>query len=51
MNTLGCVGYGFSFVITILLLVAIFAFSYNTQIEKEYFENFLKLDKQLKNII
>ncbi len=42
-------GYCFGFVITILLIVAIFSFNYNTSVENEYFENFLELDSILKN--
>ena len=41
-------GYGFGIIITILLLAAIFSFSYNTEIENEYFQNYLELDSQLK---
>ena len=37
-------------VITILLIVAIFSFNYNSSVEKEYFENFLELDNQIKNL-
>ena len=44
------VGYCFGLVITILLIVAIFSFNYNSSVEKEYFDNFLKLDNELKNI-
>jgi len=43
------VGYCFGLVITILLIVAIFSFNYNSSVEKEYFENFLELDNQIKN--
>jgi nicotinamide riboside transporter PnuC len=43
------VGYCFGLVITILLIVAIFSFNYNTSVENEYFENFLELDSMLKN--
>lgn len=43
-------GYCFGLIITILLIVVIFSFSYNTSVEKEYFDNFVKLDKELKNI-
>jgi hypothetical protein len=44
------VGYCFGVVITILLIVAIFSFNYNSSVEKEYFENFLELNNQLKNL-
>ena len=44
------VGYCFGLVITILLIVAIFSFNYNSSVEKEYFENFLELDNQLKSL-
>jgi len=44
------VGYCFGLVITILLIVAIFSFNYNSSVEKEYFENFLELNNQLKNL-
>jgi hypothetical protein len=44
------VGYCFGLVITILLIVAIFSFNYNSSVEKEYFDNFLKLDNELKNL-
>jgi hypothetical protein len=50
MNIKDYAGYSFGVIITILLMVAIFAFSYNTQIEQEYFENFLRLDKELQNM-
>lgn len=43
------VAYCFGLVITILLIVAIFSFNYNTSVETEYFENFLELDSMLKN--
>jgi hypothetical protein len=42
------VGYCFGLVITILLIVAIFSFNYNSSVEKEYFNNFLQLDNELK---
>jgi hypothetical protein len=42
-------GYCFGLVITILLIVAIFSFNYNTSVENEYFENFLEFDNILKN--
>ena len=41
-------GYCFGMIISILLIVAIF--NYNTSVEKEYFENFLALDEQIKSI-
>ncbi len=44
------VGYCFGMVITILLIVAIFSFNYNSSVEKEYFDNFIHLDNQLKNL-
>jgi hypothetical protein len=44
------VGYCFGLVITILLIVAIFSFNYNSSVEKEYFQNFLELDNQIKNL-
>jgi hypothetical protein len=44
------VGYCFGLVITILLIAAIFSFNYNSSVEKEYFENFLVLDNQLKSL-
>ena len=44
------VGYCFGLIITILLIVAIFSFNYNSSVEKEYFDNFLKLDNELKNL-
>ena len=44
------VGYCFGLVITILLIVAIFSFNYNSSVEKEYFDNFIQLDNQLKNL-
>jgi nicotinamide riboside transporter PnuC len=43
-------GYCFGMIISILLIVAIFSFNYNTSVEKEYFENFLALDEQIKSI-
>jgi hypothetical protein len=45
------VGYCFGLVITILLIVAIFSFNYNSSVEKEYFENFLELDKEINNLV
>jgi hypothetical protein len=44
------VGYCFGLVITILLIAAIFSFNYNSSVEKEYFENFLALDQEIKNL-
>lgn len=43
------IGYCFGLVITILLIVAIFSFNYNSSVEKEYFENFLVLDEEVKS--
>jgi hypothetical protein len=45
------VGYCFGLVITILLIVAIFSFNYNSSVEKEYFENFLALDEEINNLV
>ena len=45
------VGYCFGLVITILLIVAIFSFNYNTSVEKEYFENFLTLNQEINNLV
>lgn len=42
MNKLEMASYGFGLTIIILLIVAIFAFSYNSSIEKEYFSNYVK---------
>lgn len=47
MNAQEYAGYGFGIVITILLLTAIFSFSYNTNIENEYFNNYLDIQQQL----
>jgi len=44
------VGYCFGLIITILLIVAIFSFNYNSSVEKEYFENFLKINNEIKNL-
>jgi hypothetical protein len=44
------VGYCFGLVITILIIAAIFSFNYNSSVENEYFENFLELDHQIKNL-
>ncbi len=44
------VGYCFGLVITILLIVAIFSFNYNSSVEKEYFDNFLALDEQINSL-
>lgn len=44
------VGYCFGLVIIILLIAAIFSFHYNSSVEKEYFDNFIELDKQIKNL-
>jgi len=43
-------GYCFGMIISILLIVAIFSFNYNSSVEKEYFDNFLKLDNEIKNL-
>lgn len=43
-------GYCFGLVITILLIVTIFSFNYNSSVEKEYFDNFLHMDNQIKNL-
>jgi hypothetical protein len=43
-------GYCFGIIITILLIAAIFSFNYNSSVEKEYFDNFIKLDNEIKNI-
>jgi hypothetical protein len=43
-------GYCFGMIISILLIVAIFSFNYNCSVEKEYFDNFLKLDNEIKNL-
>ena len=43
------VGYCFGLIITILLIVAIFSFNYNSSVEKEYFDNFLQLDKEIRD--
>jgi len=43
------VGYCFGLIITILLIVAIFSFNYNSSVEKEYFDNFIRLDKEIKS--
>jgi len=40
----------FGLVIIILLIAAIFSFHYNSSVEKEYFENFLEIDNQIKNL-
>ena len=45
------IGYCFGLVITILLIVAIFSFNYNSSVEKEYFENFLALDEEINNLV
>lgn len=50
MNTSQCVGYGFGAIITILLIAAIFSFNYHSEIEQEYFTNYLKLDQELRSI-
>jgi hypothetical protein len=44
------IAYCFGLVITILLIVAIFSFNYNSSVEKEYFDNFLSLDQEIKNL-
>lgn len=44
------VSYCFGLVITILLIAAIFSFNYNSSVEKEYFDNFLVLDQEIKNL-
>jgi hypothetical protein len=45
------VGYCFGLVITILLIVAIFSFNYNSSVEKEYFENFLALEEEINQLV
>ena len=47
MNSQQYAGYGFGLIITILLLAAIFSFSYNTEVENEYFQNALELNEQI----
>jgi len=41
------VGYCFGVIITILLIVTIFSFNYNSSVEKEYFDNFIKLNEEI----
>jgi hypothetical protein len=43
------VGYCFGLIITILLIVAIFSFNYNSSVEKEYFDNFIRLNEEIKS--
>ncbi len=43
------VGYGFAFILIILLLTAIFSYRYNSEVEMEYFSNYVALDDILKN--
>jgi hypothetical protein len=43
-------GYCFGIIITILLIAAIFSFNYNSSVEQEYFDNFVKLDNEIKNL-
>jgi hypothetical protein len=43
------VGYGFAFIIIILLLTAIFSYRYNSEVEMEYFSNYVAIDDMLKN--
>jgi len=45
------IGYCFGLVITILLIVAIFSFNYNSSVEKEYFENFLALEEEINHLV
>lgn len=47
MNNLNYIGYGFGLTVTILLLATIFAFNYHSSIEKEYFSNYIKLNKEI----
>lgn len=49
MNAQHYAGYGFGVIITILLLATIFSFSYHTEVENEYFKNYLELDSQINN--
>ena len=44
------IGYCFGLIITILVIVLVFTFNYNTSVEREYFENFLEVDSQIKNL-
>ena len=34
----------------ILIIITIFVYSYNDDIEKEYFDNYLKIDEQIRNM-
>lgn len=42
------IGYGFAFIIIILLLTAIFSYRYNSEVEMEYFSNYVVVDDILK---
>lgn len=47
MDKFQYVGHAFGATIIILLIIAIFSFSYNTHVENEYFRNYLELSEHL----
>ena len=50
MNLEKNVGYAFSIIITLLIVFAIFFYTYNDDIEQEYFTNFKILDEKIRNM-
>jgi len=50
MNKNLCLGYVFGIIITILIVIAIFSWSYNDDVEKEYFSNYERLDKIVREM-
>jgi len=48
MNT--NIQYIFGSVIILFVIAFIFTYFYNDDVEKEYYENFLALDNQIKNL-
>ncbi len=48
MNNNICIGYIFGIILTLLIVIGLFTWSYNDDVEKEYFSNFQKLDEALQ---
>lgn len=45
-----CLGYVFGIILTIIIVIAVFSYSYNDDVEKEYFSNFQKLDNIVRDM-
>jgi uncharacterized membrane protein len=37
-------------IIIILIIITLFVYSYNDEVEKEYFDNYLKIDEVIRNM-